>query len=188
MAKETIIVAGLGRCGSSLVMQMLLAAGIPVTGENPAFEDERVNLPQAANLWDGEWRGKAVKVLDPHRCELPAHGAKVIWVSRDERQQALSIAKFWHSVAGLPYPDRRQRRALESNLRRDRGVCTAIFLWKGLPLLALRFEDLLADPLRSASQIAAFVGTGDPETMAAVVRPRKAECYPGLLEVELLGA
>lgn len=183
---ETILVAGLGRCGSSLVMQMLAAGGVTVTGEYPAFEDERVNLPEASELWIGEWRGKGVKILDPHHASsLPSMSARIIWVIRNGRQQALSVSKFWHLMAGLPRADRRQLRALEANLRRDRGTCVGIFLQKGFPVLPLRFEDLLAAPLSAAKQIVAFIGAGDAPAMADVVRPRGPECYQGLLEVEL---
>lgn len=38
LSNHTIIVTGFG--GSSLVMQMLEAGGVPVTGEYPAFEHE----------------------------------------------------------------------------------------------------------------------------------------------------
>lgn len=36
--KPTIFVSGLGRCGSSMTMQMLDAAGIPCIGDYPAYE------------------------------------------------------------------------------------------------------------------------------------------------------
>lgn len=183
---ETIIVSGLGRCGSSLVMQMLAAAGFEVTGEYPAFEDGRVNLPSTENLWSGEWNGKAVKVLDPHRSNLHLSNCKVIWLDRHIRQQAKSIAKFSQAMMGLKFsPD--QIRELECSLVRDRAICLAMFKKSGRPLLELYFDDLIKRPVAEAVRLASFTGTNSRK-MDGVVRKRSAECYPGLLEIELLAS
>ena len=183
---KTIIVAGLGRCGSSLVMQMLAASGFEVTGEYPAFEDERVNLPSTANLWSGEWRGKAVKVLDPHRCDLHlVAGDLVIWIDRNVKQQALSTSKFGHLLAGLPLYRGRQLKQLEAGLERDRKVCLSMFRKSGRQMLVLNFEPLVTNPVFMSKMLANFVG-GNADAMASVVRPRGPKCYPGLLELELL--
>jgi hypothetical protein len=44
MSAPVIVVAGLGRCGTSLVMQMLAAAGLPCVGSFPDFEDDRTGI------------------------------------------------------------------------------------------------------------------------------------------------
>ena len=62
---STVIVSGLGRCGTSLVMQMLAAGGIDCYGPFPAYEPEGLgmgrDLPSLLAL------RKAFKLLDPHR-------------------------------------------------------------------------------------------------------------------------
>lgn len=183
---ETIVVAGLGRCGSSLVMQMLAKTGIATTGEYPAFEDERINLPSTASLFAGEWKGKAIKVIDPHRCDLHLDGCRIIWLRRNERQQARSISKFGHMLAGVPEYTRTQLRRLERSLIEDGHKCKQLLRKhaKG-PWMELNFDDLVTEPQKSVQRLAEFVG-GDAEVMAAVIRNRKPECYPGLLEMELL--
>lgn len=68
-----IVVSGLPRSGTSLMMQMLLAGGVPVLadGHRPAdasnprgyFEYERVKWLAADSSWLNDARGKAVKVI-----------------------------------------------------------------------------------------------------------------------------
>jgi hypothetical protein len=63
-----ILVAGLGRCGSSLVMRLLDAAGVPTVGTFPAFEEQ--TLPRDALGWVEAYAGRAVKVLDLSRVKI----------------------------------------------------------------------------------------------------------------------
>lgn len=187
-SKETIIVAGLGRCGSSLVMQMLNAAGIPTTGEYPSFEDDRVNLLSTESLWSGEFKGRAVKILDPHRRDLHLNGCRVIWLRRNERQQARSIVKFFEAATGREcIQNRSALRKLERSLVDDAQACKRVLRANKGPWMELSFEDLILKPQAAAQRLAEFTG-GDAETMAAVVRKRGVECYPGLLEIDLLEA
>jgi hypothetical protein len=167
-------------------MQMLAKTGIATTGEYPAFEDERINLPSTASLFAGEWKGKAIKVIDPHRCDLHLDGCRIIWLRRNERQQARSISKFGHMLAGVPEYTRTQLRRLERSLIEDGHKCKQLLRKhaKG-PWMELNFDDLVTEPQKSVQRLAEFVG-GDAEVMAAVIRNRKPECYPGLLEMELL--
>ena len=72
----TTIVAGLGRCGTSLVMRMLDVAGLPTIGGYPDWE-----CPETQGLLETDpaaWRsavdGQAVKLLDAHRWQLPDLG------------------------------------------------------------------------------------------------------------------
>lgn len=184
--KETIVIAGLGRCGSSLVMQMLSASGLPTTGEYPDFEDERVALSRTSDFNAAEWQGKAVKLLDLHRYNLNLENSRIVWLSRNERVQAQSISKFGHLMGGLPEYGRSQRRALERALIQDGVKCRRIIEASGQPFMAIRFEDLITRPAEAAERLAEFVG-GDAIKMAAVIRKRGTECYQGMLELELCG-
>ncbi|MHB8286386.1 MAG: hypothetical protein ACYDD1_17175 [Caulobacteraceae bacterium] len=68
--KPTIIVSGLGRCGSSLTMQMLNAAGVHCVGSFPSFEGPECEAFQEGFITAERWAavaGRAVKLLDPHR-------------------------------------------------------------------------------------------------------------------------
>ena len=179
----TIIVAGLGRCGSSMLMQMLHSGGVPCVGAWPAFEDSRVSSTVEPSFV-AECAGRALKVLDPQRVGLPGD-VRVIWLDRDHRQQAKSHAKFLAMLTGHQY-DRAGRRALAASFVRDTHAAMSTI--GSRPLIRLRFEDVLKDPLLTACTLAEFVGMGMSVANASrAVRQRSPACAPGLdMELSLL--
>ncbi|SFP62484.1 hypothetical protein [Sphingomonas rubra] len=117
MTDATIIVTGLGRCGTSLIMQMLAVGGLPMVGIYPDFESEAAEHERGAapSLWLSRTAGRAVKVLDPHLVPPPAGGAyRAIWLTRDLDQQAASQIKLIGAA-----PSRSMRRGTAQSLRRD---------------------------------------------------------------------
>ena len=187
--KPVLFVAGLGRCGSSLTMQMLAAAGIPCAGRFPDFEVDDVNHRAIAPAFMVAHRGWAVKWLDPHLTP-PPHDADfiTIWLDRNPMEQARSQAKFAHMMTGAPYPPRHQLRTWASNLRRDRRIAMREVL--GNPGIVINFEELVSKPRVTAARIARWIelwfGVLDCDRMAAVVRPRSADCQPGMAIEEAL--
>lgn len=185
-----LVVAGLGRCGTSLVMQMLHAGGMPcVPGDGfPAFEDRRTAVMGEINpVWFAGLAGKAVKVLDPHVNRIPSEvPVAVVWLDRNVREQARSQAKFLRLVAEVDVPSHYPR-ALAKALVRERGEA-----WEALPkepALVLAFEGILASPARAAAALNAAVGglALDEAAMAGAVRERSPECAPGLdMETSLI--
>ncbi len=189
-APPTIIVAGFGRCGTSLVMQMLDAGGIPCLGWAPAFEDPRTQIHPPKGFWSDVAYGKAVKMLDPHRfgpTALPRVDIphRIIWLHRHHDQQARSIAKFTEAMLGVTYT-RDKRRALERQLLADRSKVH--HLLAGRKVLAMGFEDILKQPLNAAEQIAFFIDRPfNPIKARAAVRQRGPECAPDLgMELQLM--
>lgn len=187
--KPVIVVSGLSRCGTSLVMQMLEAGGIRVTGQYPAFELDRCAGP-CDLAWLSDHSGQAIKVLDPHIHNWPTGlDLRVIWLDRKYIEQAKSQVKFGSALTGLGMACNRQHlRAWAKSLARDRAKCLALFEHLALAPLVMQFEQIIEQPLLIAEKLAAFTGARDVVGMAAVVRPRKSSCYPGLLEAELLTA
>ena len=189
--RPCIVVAGLGRCGSSLTMQMLHAAGVPCMGAYPDFEDDafasgRRQMERLSSLSDC-----AVKILDAWRAPATAltHHV-VIWLRRDPDEQARSMLKFAgapmhrHNVRGI-----KSKLAIDTRLSRE-GLGVAPVGTRS-PLLRHEFEDLIQHPLPSSRRIAAFLAANgwpdlDAEKMAAQVRPRSPKCLPGFLEFDLL--
>jgi hypothetical protein len=185
MSTPTYIVAGLGRCGTSMCMQMLAAGGIACIGDAPAYEDNRTRVRNIDPEHMRAWSGAAVKVLDPQIVGLPGN-VRVIWLDRDAQEQARSAGKFAHLMAGIQLPCRWQRRRYAERLRRDR--VRALRVIGNRPVLLLTFERVLADPLGCARAMAVFLDQPlDVHAMAAVVRRRPASCLPGLdLELQLV--
>ncbi|MBP3955426.1 hypothetical protein J8F10_09045 [Gemmata sp. G18] len=174
-----VVVSGFGRCGSSLVMQMLHAAGFPVTGDYPSFECEEYGLggePPPAG---------ASKVINPE-CNPPPGGPyRWIWLDRNHAQQAKSQAKLLRELAGIRLP-RRDVRVLACSYAPARRDAFDVMRRLGGPVLVMSFEELVSDPCASAKRISDFVGCGQIEQMANVVKKRSADCLPYLLERELL--
>lgn len=175
----TIIVSGHGRCGSSLVLQMLKAGGINVTGEYPAFEDEVHTLDNAILPVN-----TAVKILDPHTIKIKSGNYKWIWLNRDHTQQAKSMVKFIRGMAGLPIPESSWKDIAKSYIA-DTKECLEKIKKSGGELIILNFEDLLSSPLEQAKRIQKMIPNLDIDKAVNEVRKRKPENYKGFMEVDL---
>lgn len=180
-----ILVSGLGRCGTSLVMQMLHAGGVQCTGKYPSFEDVRTSVDMDVE-WLRKQSGRAVKLLDPQRSppSLAPPFEAIIWLSRDLKEQAKAQAKLLRVLLGVDADWRAMRRGLISDTPRALTLLRSF----GAPLLALRFEAIVQHPRAAASAIAELLPRHDVNVEAAtrVVLPRGWRCLPGMLEAELL--
>lgn len=194
MTARTLFVCGLGRCGTSLTMQMLHAGGMPCTGRWPAFEPEEISPDRqfgaALNhAWLISQAGHAIKWLDPFRFvplpdDLP-HA--FIWLDRDPWEQANSQAKMAYLLAGLPLSNRRQRAAVAARLPGDRAASLKVL--GRAPRLDLRFEDLINPAAGAEVRIAEFVASIflkplDIQAMTRARRMRGPSCQPSL-EIEM---
>lgn len=183
------LVCGFGRCGSSLVMQMLEAGGMPVTGEYPAFEASDIVTTRhidAARLRG--LSGHALKLLDPQRYTIPRGvSTHAIWCRRDPEEQAKSHAKFLREIVGLP-TSRAHRDSIERAFKKDTSIAICALREAGVKhILDIRFEDMLSRPRTTAEQIERFLGELDVDKMAAVVRPRDPDCAPDMsMELRLM--
>ena len=109
----TLVVAGLGRCGTSLAMQLLDRAGYPCFGEYPSYETDETNplcgIP--ADLLQRN-EGRAVKIIDPHHaaemCGISFNGCRVIYLTRDLTEQARSQIKMAAAFSGFSGPPTRR--------------------------------------------------------------------------------
>lgn len=185
--KSITLVCGFGRCGTSLVMQMLEAGGMPVTGEWPAFETDQANFASFDGDWIAEQHGKAVKALDPHRSVVTLKDTaayRVIWLNRNRMEQAKSHAKFMRLLTGLPATPSDFLQPATKHLQ-ERQKAFAKFRQLRAPILQVWFEDLLRQPRNSAEVIARFCGLTDVDAMVRAIRPRSPECATGL-EMEML--
>jgi hypothetical protein len=190
--KPTIIVSGLGRCGSSLTMQMLSAGGMPCVGAFPDFEDEIVLHPLAADFITAH-SGMAIKVLNPHISTLPEGPAyAIIWLDRDPAEQAKSQVKMLNTA--LPPGDRlnhRARRAMTSSLRKERNTAVQALPKHNRCGLFTTFERIIDHPEAAAADLARFLAPEfdlDAERMARVAIPRSAKCRDDMWIEECLVA
>ena len=178
----TIFVCGLGRCGSSLTMQMLHAAGIPCVGEYPSFETWETNHAAITHDWLSGHHGHAAKMLDPFRSRIPDDAnCVIIWLDRDATQQAKSQCKMVSMLSGTDV--RSEWRGMRGEIRRDRRKCLKIInRW---PVIMLSFESIILNPLETSRNLAGYLSpwiniSASVTAMAKVVIPRPTDCEPGM--------
>lgn len=205
MTPSPIVVCGLPRCGSSLTLQMLSAAGIRCNGLYPSFEvddtDEdcaiepaSLQLPEPGETYSAnfvkKWRDGAFKLLDPHRIELPkGFKYRFIFLTRSRRQQAYSQFKMMRLLGII---DGHLTQEDINHLRQDLAIDQKIGFQEISKhegsILKVRFEDLISHPEMTADRLRWFLGLPIESVpiMAACVRPRSVTVYPGMLEIELM--
>lgn len=188
MVEPILFVAGLGRCGTTMLMHMLWRGGFPVAGPPPAFETDHMS-PRGVDLaWVRQQSGKAVKWLDPinariSRNDLPAPPT-VIVMTRDAREQARSQIKLLRTFGARIVDDRRTRRAWQRSVEADTVAMNARLAHVGT-CYHLSFGFVLSDPAAAANKLAAiclreFGRELDQQAAASVVMRRSPACAPDL--------
>ncbi|MGI9517735.1 MAG: tetratricopeptide repeat protein, partial [Pirellulaceae bacterium] len=180
--KEFIVVSGLPRSGTSLMMQMLQAAGLePMTdGKRAADEDN----PEGYLEWDEikqikarpelmeRAEGKATKVISMLLPGLPRqHNYKIIFVTRPIEEIVASQQKMIQRL-GTEGADL-DAETLGKSLKRHRKEIMNLLSKMPAQVMAVNYHQILENPDRIALRVASFVGTDllpRPEDMASVVR------------------
>lgn len=183
LGDDVLVVSGLPRSGTSLVMQVLAAGGVPVLTDGvrrPDAHNPRGYLELAAvkatardATWLDQAPGKAVKVVLP-LLELlpPGPRYRVLLVTRDLREVALSQARMVGGDGDLGEWTLRLSRELT---RGRRWLATR----PGVPTLEVEHAELLARPREACRRLCAFVGGDlDLAAMARVVDPSLHRALP----------
>ena len=176
------IVSGLPRAGTSLMMQMLAAGGLPVLSDgerapdddNPRgyLELEAVKRTRQDPSWVERARGKVVKVVHALLRDLPAgHQYQVVMMHRnlDEvvASQRAMLARLGRPGANLP--DVRLGEILGTQLAE---VEKWLQRQPNFRVLVVEHRDCLARPAWVAAEVNRFLGGGlDEHRMAGVVDP-----------------
>jgi hypothetical protein len=179
-----VVVSGLPRSGTSMLMKMLEAGGLPVLTDglraadedNPKgyFEVERVkSLAQETDKsWLAKGRGKGIKVISYLLRSLPPDfNYRVVFIRREMEEVLASQRKMLARRGEVEdTPPERMRALFEDDLWR------AGYQLKRRPefeTIELQYSAVLARPLEEARRLAAFLGGGlDVEAMAAAVDPQ----------------
>lgn len=174
-------VAGMGRCGTTMVMDMLRAGGVPTMGVWP-YED--VQSWQLAGM---DLHGYAVKLVQGGAmAEIPVGRTPwtFVWMDRDPTEQARSQRKFLTanlaSVTKVPPASDPYVQATRHNQEQSRPSLLGGFRQVG-PVLVLEFERVLRDPRRAARQLRDEVFPRlDVDRAASVVVRRDPACAPDI--------
>ncbi|MEN8182165.1 MAG: sulfotransferase family protein [Myxococcota bacterium] len=173
------IVSGLPRSGTSLLMQMLAAGGLPPLSDGLRAPDE--SNPRGYLEWEPvkriredpallvQARGRVLKVVSALLPELPSqHRYRVLFATRPTAEiQASQRAML--RARGLA-DDRLSEAELEGHLDAMRAWMR---LQPNLETCFVSYPELLADPIVVARRMRVFLDCElDVESMAAVVDPR----------------
>jgi hypothetical protein len=178
-----VVVSGLPRSGTSLMMQMLRAGGIPPMTDhertpdedNPKgyFEFERVKkLPQGDVNWLDDAVGKAVKIITALLVSLPdSYQYDVIVMRRDMGELLASQQKMLErrGVAANQISDEMMAVSFEKHLQEA-------YAWMqervNLRHIDIHYDELVINAQMHISRVVDFLGGGlDTQAMADVVSP-----------------
>lgn len=176
-----IVVSGLPRSGTSMMMQMLQNGGLPILTDNarPAdesnpngyYEYEAVKRLDRENAWLKNAEGRAVKIIAQLLFFLPAHyNYKIIFMLREMneiiRSQQAMLARQGKTGAQMP--------SAAALRRAYKQMIAKVMRWGELKhnvsLLYLNYADVVQHPQQQAERINQFLdGALNPAMMAAVV-------------------
>ena len=181
--ETVIVVSGLPRSGTSMMMKMLEAGGLEIlqdhirvpNEDNPKgyYEFERVKkLPEGDTAWLDEAAGKVVKIITQLLMHLPdTHSYRVLVMRRSIPEILASQAKMLErrGEAGGEVSDEQMTALFEKHLKQ-------VYVWmdqqSNLEYIDVSYNEALSDPIPTIARIQAFLG-GDLDTaaMAQVVDP-----------------
>jgi hypothetical protein len=182
--EEVVVVSGLPRSGTSMVMSMLEAGGLPILTDrvrqadedNPRgyFEFEKVK--ELGETIDKSWvrdaRGNAVKVISHLLKELPDDNFYRIIFARRHLEEVIASQNIMLDRQSEPNPvdDAKAIKLYRTHLVNVRFL---VRRKSNLEMIELAYSDTLSDPESAAECINRFLGGKlDQEKMAAVVDKR----------------
>jgi hypothetical protein len=178
--EEILIVSGLPRSGTSLMMQMLEQGGVEVLTDhartadtdNPRgyYEFEKVKQVKRDASWLPATRGKAFKMVSQLLYDLPAtERYRILFMERDLEEMLLSQEKMLQRLNRPAAPREQIRQAYRLHLER-------LHQWlrqqRHIAILHVRYNDLVEAPEREAERVRDFLGRSvNVEAMVKAVDP-----------------
>jgi len=179
-----LVVTGLPRSGTSMVMQMLAAGGIRILSDerrapdedNPRgyLEFEPVKNLRTDSQWLVETKGKAIKIVAPLLSALPAGLAcRAILCERDLEEVLDSQERMLQRRNARRPATAARRRMLKGEYQRTLNRVKAMLARRpNTHLLVIEHRAAIADAPAAAGRINHFLGGGlDIAKMAAAVQP-----------------
>jgi hypothetical protein len=180
--KPVILVSGLPRSGTSMLMLMLKEAGMTIVcdhfrtadDDNPKGYHELERVKELDKTEEKSWlkhhRGEVIKIISFLLQDLPHNlNYKVIFMRRDLnevlRSQNRMLAR--NGNTGTSASDEKMHRNYDLHLRK---VYYRLNHAPNFQVLYVDYSNVVADPRREAERINAFLGGGlDPDKMAGAV-------------------
>jgi hypothetical protein len=165
LENDVVVVSGLPRSGTSLMMQMIHQGGVPaITDEiriadtdNPRgyYEFEQVKKTKQDASWVPTARGKVVKMVSSLLYDLPSTETyRVIFMERDFGEMLDSQEKMLRRLNRPVAPQAEIRNAFSIHLNR-------LFEWmpkqSHIRLLKVNYNQLMANPAAMAQDVSHFL-------------------------------
>jgi hypothetical protein len=180
-SKSIIVVSGLPRSGTSMMMKMLEAGGLQILTDNLReadannpkgyYEFERVKQMKDGDLaWLPDAAGKVVKIVTGLITYLPPeYKYKIIFMKRD-LEEVLSSQKKMLGRLGKEddnIPDDKMSKVYEEHLKQVKGW---LVRQPNIEMLYVNYNTMVADPSESLQKVNEFLGGSmDVKVMAGVV-------------------
>ena len=176
-----IIVSGLPRSGTSMMMKMLEAGGLPILTDNLReadannpngyYEFERVKqLPDGDFDWIPDAGGKVVKIVTGLVMNLPSdYKYKVIFMQRAMKEVLSSQKKMLGRLGKEDdkVEDDKMKKIYQEHLKQ---VNAWIVKQPNIEVLYVNYNTMIGNPLDSLKKVNEFLGGDmDVNTMASVV-------------------
>ena len=182
LKKSIVIVTGLPRSGTSMMMQMLQAGGLPLLMDhqrpadvdNPRgyFEYEPVKRLHRDAAWLPGAAGKGVKIMAQLLGQLrPDLTCRVIFMTRnmEEVLQSQAVMLERQGRKGADLADKPLSRVFSAQARQARDLLAA----RGIPFQVVDYGEAVKDPYSAARGVNRFLGGGlDEVAMAETVDPK----------------
>jgi hypothetical protein len=178
MDQGILIVSGLPRSGTSLMMQMLENGGVEVVtdgirsadADNPKgyYEFEQVKTIRRDASWLPATRGKAFKMVSQLLYDLPpSETYRIVFMERDLEETLLSQEKMLTRLGRIAAPREQMKRALTLHLER---LHEWLSLQGNMEVLLVRYNDLVGQPCEQTGRVGEFIGGSlDVEAMVKTV-------------------
>ena len=180
--QPVVLVSGLPRSGTSMLMQMLEKGGMPIVTDKTRTPDEdnprgyqefeRIKeLDRTRNKsWLQNYRGQVIKTISFLLQDLPLNlNYQVLFMRRNLDEVLRSQNKMLerNGTAGTGVSDEKMRLNYELHLKK---VYYRLGRTPNFQVLYLDYPAIIEDPLREARRISAFLGRHlDVEAMAGAV-------------------
>jgi hypothetical protein len=176
------IVSGLPRSGTSLMMQLLVAAGRealtdakrPSDEDNPLgyFEFEKATGLAKDTAWLAQARGKVVKIVAHLLPHLPAtQDYRIIFMERD-LSEVIASQKTMLTRQGRRGAELEDEKLRETYIAQLQRIHAQLARRPEVQMLTVRYAELVVDPIREVSAIAEFLGKPfDDAAAVAAIRP-----------------
>lgn len=166
MHSEIIIVSGLPRSGTSLLMQMLDHGGIEVVTDNIRtadtdnpkgyYEFEQVKKIKQDASWLPRMRGKAFKMVSQLLYDLPpSEHYRIVFMERDPDEILRSQEKMLTRLDRKAAPRQSMKQAYTLHLER---LHAWLKLQANMAVLCVSYNDLVERPESQAERVCQFLG------------------------------